>query len=312
MWANAEKRLLGVCAGLATFIHASAAAEPRVAVTSKPIHALVASVMRGVAAPEVLIEGAASPHTYALKPSDAQKLNRADVVFRVSEGFEPFTGKLFKALPKTAMAVTLEETPELNLLAKRTSATFDAHAHGHGHKQYAKKSGYDSHIWLDPNNANAIAARVAEVLAQRFPEYASKFQTNAETLRASIEALAAELEDALKPVRGKPFVVFHDAYQYFEQRFGLTAAGSITVSPDVAPSAKRLSDLRKKIASLGAVCVFAEPPFEPRLVATVTEGTKARSALLDPEGVTLAAGPELYSTLMRNLARGFKDCLDAT
>lgn len=299
---------------------ALAAAEPKVVVTSKPIHSLVAGVMTGVAAPAVLVDGATSPHTYAAKPSDAQKVNSADVVFRVSEGLEPFTGKVFKALPKTVQAVSLAETNGMTLLPKRTGGEFEADSHAgkghddghkHGSKAGAEKGGSDSHVWLDPANAGVMVGRIAEVLGARYPEHAAKFRDNAAALKARIDELATELETGLKPHAGKPFVVLHDGYQYAEKRFGLTAVGAITVSPDVPPSAKRLTELRKKISKLDAVCVFAEP-YESGLVRTVAEGTKAKVGALDPEGQGLPAGPDLYFALMRNLAAGFKSCFGAT
>jgi zinc transport system substrate-binding protein len=124
-----------------------------------------------------------------------------------------------------------------------------------------------------------------------------------------LDNLKAELAANLLPVKGKPFIVFHDATQYFEKSFGLTASGSITLSPDVQPSAKRLTAVRKKIAKLGAVCVFAEPGFQPKLVAAVTEGSQARSGLLDAEGLMQPPGSNHYYELMRGLARNIKACL---
>ncbi len=161
----------------------------------------------------------------------------------------------------------------------------------------------------DVVNAKAIVADVTRVLSQRYPEDAEKFAANAAALTSKIDALTAEIEAELAPVKDKPFIVFHDATQYFERRFGLSAAGSVTVSPEVQPSAKRLTAIRKKIAALGAVCVFAEPSFQPKLVEAVTGGTAAKSGTLDPEGASLTPGPDLYFTLMRNLAASLKTCL---
>jgi zinc transport system substrate-binding protein len=314
-------------AGLALTSHAVALADVNVVVSSKPIHSLVASVMAGIGTPELLVSGSASPHAYSMKPSDAQKVNKADVFFRVSEGLEPFTAKVIASLPKSIRIVTLAEAPGLNLLERREGGTFEPHQHaeqknrGHSHAHRNEKKvrqmphdsrAYDAHIWLDPDNAIAMVRHVADVLAAVAPERASRIKANADAEIARITNLSRELERELKPVAGKPFAVYHDAYQYLEKRFGLNAVGSVTVSPDVPPSGKRLQDLRRRITALGALCVFAEPHFEPRVTNAVTEGTKARSGTLDPEGVTLPPGPDLYHVLMRNLAGNLKECLAAS
>jgi zinc transport system substrate-binding protein len=154
-----------------------------------------------------------------------------------------------------------------------------------------------------------IATHMAAVLSKAQPASAERFKANAEAFKRDMTALMTELEARTKPLENRPFIVFHDAYQYFERRFGLDAAGSVTVSPDIAPSARRLSALRRKIGALKAVCVFSEPQFEPRLVATITEKTSARRGVLDPLGVAIPAGAAHYPTLLRNLAADFESCL---
>ncbi|PPD29292.1 MAG: zinc ABC transporter substrate-binding protein [Hyphomicrobium sp.] len=294
------------------------AAELKVTVTSKPIHSLIASVMGATGQPKLLVDGNASPHTYAMKPSDSKAVQDAAVFFRVSEGLEPFTAKLVKSLPKTVRVVSLQEAPDLTLLDRRQGGTFEAHSdakkpgHGHSHAHDhgdEQTGGVDPHVWLDPANARKMTNHIAAILSAANPADAATYKANAEAHSATIAALTAELETELAPVKGRPFVVFHDAYQYFERHFGLTAAGSITVSPDVQPSARRLTAIRQKIGQLGATCVFAEPQFKSKLIDTVIEGTKARPGTLDPEGGLIPAGPDLYSTLMRSLAGGLKDCL---
>ena len=287
-----------------------AVADLNVVVTIKPLHALVSQVMTGVGTPELLVQGAASPHTYALKPSDASKLNRADVFFRMSDAMEPFTAKVAKSLPKRVQVVTLQDSRGLKLYQRRSGATFDdGHDHsgdgGHDHDHDAT----DGHAWLDPVNAKVLADRIAQVLSAKEPANAARFAANAATLKTKLDELSTELARDLAPVAGKPYIVFHDALQYFERRYKLRVAGSISISPDVPPSAKRLSTLRKKIASLGAVCVFAEPQFDTRLVDNLIEGTRARTGTIDPEGIKIEAGPDLYFALLRNLTRDLKNCL---
>ena len=284
-------------------------------VTIKPVHALVAQVMAGAGKPALIVDGAASPHSYSLKPSDARRLNDADIVFRVSEALEPFTARVITSLPTSVEVVTLAATPGLKLLSRRTGATFEADDHDHdSDPAHAKEAAADTdpHIWLDPSNARIMVERIAAVLSARAPDRAVMFRANAEAAKLRIDALAAEIDAKLGSLRGRPFIVLHDAYQYFEVRFGLAAAGSISISPEVPPSAQRLSQLRRKMATLGATCVFSEPAVDGRVTAAVTEGLQARLAVLDPEGISLAPGPDLYVVLMRNLASGMADCLGGT
>ncbi|NOT70036.1 MAG: zinc ABC transporter solute-binding protein [Hyphomicrobium sp.] len=290
-------------------VPAALAAEPKVVVTLKPVHALVARVMQGAGTPLLIVDGAASPHTFSLKPSGARAINEADVFFRVSEALEPFTHKVADALPASVRLVSLADAPGVVLLDQRSGDTFDAHGGAHDDHGAEHGGAKDNHIWLDPQNAKAIVAQVAKTLGAVYPENAGKYNANASAVSASLDALSADIAADLAAIKGKPFIVFHDATQYFEKRFGLQAAGSVTVSPDVQPSAKRLTAVRKKIAELGAVCVFAEPGFQPKLIAAVTEGTKARAGTLDPEGMVLSPGPDLYDNLMRTLAKSVSTCL---
>jgi len=296
--------------GVAVLAPAAAAnGDLNVVVTIKPIHSLVTRLMEGVGTPALLVDGAASPHAFALKPSGARAINAADVFIRVAETVEPFTRRIVKALPQSVEVVTLEETPGLKLRRLRTSGTFERHDHDGVEEGRVSRGDTDGHVWLDPDNAKAIVAHLADVLSRRAPAHAHTIRANAGRLSADIDALTAAIERETGPLRDKPFVVFHDAYQYFEKRFGLDAVGSITMSPQVQPSARRLTELRRKIRSLEAVCVFAEPSFQPNLIAAVTEGTRARAGTLDPIGTMLEPGPELYFTLMRNLADGLSLCL---
>jgi zinc transport system substrate-binding protein len=297
------------------------AEDLNVVATIKPIHSLVAQVMGDVGTPRLLVGGAASPHTYSMKPSDARALNAARVVFRVSEEIEPFTRKIVASLPKSVAVVTLAGAPGLKLLDKRSDDTFEAHDHGHhdhghkdhghGHHDHDHGPVRDGHVWLDPQNAAAMVREIARALSEAAPQHGAVFQANAEKTVAGIDALTKDIEAKLAPVKGKSFVVFHDAYQYFEQRFGLAAAGAITVSPEVQPSAKRLSEIRGKIKKLGVTCVFAEPQFKSKLVATVIEGTGAKAGTLDPEGASVEPGVDAYAALMRNLSQGLTTCLGA-
>ncbi|GLR78986.1 zinc ABC transporter substrate-binding protein (plasmid) [Azospirillum oryzae] len=293
------------------------AGVPKVVVSIKPIHSLVASVMHGVGEPTLLVRGGASPHSYTMKPSDAKALSAADLVVWVGPELEGFLEKPLQANAPNATRLTLMDLKSLTLLQAREGGAWEPHDHGHeqhGHEQHGHADEHEelnSHIWLDPANARAIVTATAEALAAKDPADAEVYRTNADRTLQALDALDAELKATLTPLKDKPFVVFHDAYQYFEARYDLSAVGSITVSPDRRPSAKRLSAIRTKIAGLNAACVFSEPQFEPTLVRTVVEGTKAKTGVLDPEGADLPEGESLYPTLMRNLAASLRGCLGA-
>ncbi len=295
-----------------------AVAAPDVVASTKPIHAIVARVMEGVGAPVLLVKGAASPHTYSLKPSDADALQGADIVFWTGHGLEAFLEDAIGTLAPGAQSVALSETPGLDLLPLREGGAFEPHAdegedHDHAAGEHAhEEGGYDMHFFLDPQNAILMAHGIAATLAAADPDNAAAYGANADAFAREMDALTARIDAELAPVRGKPFVVFHDAYQYFERRFGLDVAGSITVSPEAMPGAQRVDELRAKVVEVGAACVFAEPNFQPAIVQTIIEGTNARAGTLDPEGAGLAEGPGLYSELIAGLADGVARCLAGT
>lgn len=309
-----------------------ATAAPDVVVSIKPVHSLVAAIMQGVGDPQLIVDGAASPHTYNLRPSNARKLEKADVVFWVGPGLEAFLEKPLAALASKATVVELEDAKGLEKLPFREGGPFEAHDHGdeghdahnghaeeegahdHGH-DHAEGHGnhdhgaYDTHLWLDPANAKAMAQTIETALIAADAGNAATYQANTKKMIDDLDALDAELRETVKPVKDKPFIVFHDAYQYFEHRYGVKTAGSITVSPETLPGADRVKQMQEKVRQLGATCVFAEPQFEPKLISVITEGTAAKSATLDPEAATLEPGPDLYFKLMRGIAGSLKDCL---
>jgi zinc transport system substrate-binding protein len=288
-----------------------AGAPPAVVVSIKPIHALVAGVLAGVAEPDLLLAGAASPHGYGLRPSQASALAQADLVFWVGSGLEGFLARPVAALTADATVVALGEVDGLHLLGTREGGILQGDQaqgaeDGHGHGQI------DMHPWLDPRNAHAMVTAIAAALAAADPERAAVYRANAATVEADLAALDADLAARLAPVRDRPFVVFHDAYQYLADRYGLNAVGSITVDPQRRPGAARLRAIRAELAKLDVACVFAEPQFEPALVATLVEGTGARTGVLDPLGADLEAGPDQYGQLLEGLAQSLVACLRPT
>jgi zinc transport system substrate-binding protein len=299
---------------------AEAESKPHIVVSIKPLHSLVAAVMEGVAEPELLLSGGETPHRYALRPSQARALSGADAIFWIGPELEGFLVKPLHALGDKGKVVTIVEAPGIELLPGRSGGVWEEHDHHHGHshgekkhkhshKSHPPKEGSDPHLWLDPLNAKAIVRLAALEMGRLFPEHQARFDANAEAMEERLAALDDELSQKLASMKGRPFIVFHDAYHYLERRYNLSAAGAITLSPERSPGAQRLREIRKTIRDRGALCVFAEPQFEPRLVATVVEGTNARQGVLDPLGADLDAGPEAYFTLMRRLEEGLRSCL---
>nr|CAD6603770.1 zinc ABC transporter substrate-binding protein [Rhizobium sp. Khangiran2] len=308
----------------------AAAAAPEVVVSIKPIHSLVASIMKGVGEPKLIVEGAASPHTFTMKPSNARAVEGADVVFWMGPGMEAFLKKPLEALASDATVVELDDAEGLTKLPFREGGAFEAHeqddeGHGPNHEETAEDDHdhageaaeddqpdhgeFDTHLWLDPMNAKAMAAAIEKALAEADPENAEAYAANLVSLNGRIDALDKEIAETVALVKDKPFIVFHDAYQYFEDHYGVRVVGSVTVSPEVVPGAERVQEIRQKVQELEAACVFAEPQFEPKLIQVVTESTDARSGTLDPEGATLTEGSDLYFDLMRSIATNLKACL---
>lgn len=320
----------------------AAQAESTVATSIPPVHSLVAKVMTGVGEPALIVPPGASPHHYSLRPSEAQALDEAEVVFWVGEALEPFLERPLETLAQDAHVVALDEADGTTVLPTREGGAWDPHDHDddhdhgdedahdadhdhdhdeehdhapdedhdHEHEAAHHHDGMDPHLWLDPRNAQAWVRVIADTLAQDDPDNAETYRANAERALADLKALETELRDVLTPVKTRPYIVFHDAYQYFEGRFGLSAVGSVTLSDARTPTPARLQEVRAKIADSGAACVFAEPQFEPKVVDTIVDGTEARKGVLDPLGATIPTGPGQYDALLRSLADALVDCLN--
>ena len=306
-------------------------ADINVVASVKPVHSLVSGVMEGAGKPDLIVQGSASPHTYSLKPSQAQQLEDADLVFWMGHELESFLEKPLEAIATSAHVVELIDSSNLKKIKMREGGMFDAHAHdeheGHddhdeheGHDDHDEHEGHDDHhdhghgefdihVWLDPENAKVLVNEIKLALIEKDPSNASIYEANSKKINLKLDQLIDEVSAKLESEKGKGYVVFHDAYQYFEERFGMSAVGSITVSPEVVPGANRIRELKEKIVDLNATCVFSEPQFEPKLVSTVIEGTQANTGVLDPLGASIKDGPELYFTLIRNMANSLQDCL---
>ena len=302
-----------LASALISGISITANAEINVVSSVKPLHSLVSGVMEGVARPDLIVKGSASPHTYSLRPSQARQLEDADLVFWMGHELESFLEQPLEAIATKGHIVELIDSSKLKKIKMREGGMFDAHAHDdhdeheghddHGHGEF------DVHVWLDPENAKVLVDEIKLALIELDPVNSSKYESNSNKMNMKLDQLIDEVSKKLESEQGKGYVVFHDAYQYFEQRFGMSAVGSITVSPEVVPGANRIRELKNKINELNAHCVFSEPQFEPKLVSTVIEGTQANTGVLDPLGASIKDGPELYFTLIRNMADSLHECL---
>lgn len=315
---------------------------PKVVTSIKPIHAITSAIMKDIGEPLLLLDGASSPHSYSLRPSEARALSEADLVVYVSHSLEGFLEKPLETLSKNSHQLELIATEGLALRKMREGGTWENHGHDdyddhdedhghdddHGHDEHAhdegrdhdhdahgeedhhhEHGGIDPHIWMDPANGASIATAITDELAEIDPEHADDYRANLKTLLASLTSLGNDLRQQIAPIQSKPYVVFHDAYQYLETGFGLNAVGSITVSPDQKPGAKRLHEIEDKIRDTGAVCIFAEPQFRPAVVQAVVSDTGIRSGTLDPLGAEIAAGPDAYQEILRQNVGALVDCL---
>ncbi|MBF0190300.1 MAG: zinc ABC transporter substrate-binding protein [Magnetococcales bacterium] len=290
-----------------------------VVVSIKPLHGLVAAVMGGEGTPKLLIQGTVSEHTYALRPSDARLLSKAELMFWGGVGLEGFLARPLENLAPKAVKVALLEAAGVSRLPVRAGGVWEeeGHDHGHGHDhdpgdraEHGETPGLaDPHAWLDPRNAMAMGKAIAEALAAVDPAHAARYQANATGLIQRLEALDRQLEQDLAPVRQRPYIVFHDAYHYFEHRYALGTVGSIMVHPERPPGARRIQEIAARVAETRAVCLFTEPQYSPRLAETVAASHPVRIGVLDPLGAALKEGPELYFELMRSLSGALIQCL---
>lgn len=319
---------------------------PRVATDIAPVHSLVSMVMQGAGSPDLIIPPGASPHSYAMRPSEARAVAKADLVVWVGPSLAPWLEEPMSSLAQGAERLTLQDVEGIRLLTNRSGVAFEAHDHGDhegqdhaehddhgdhkGHDDHADHDDHDHdaheeadaheghnhapgaldpHIWLDPQNAMVWLDAIAASLSAQDPENAALYADNAAQAQAQLVDLQADIQAELTPLRGQKFVVFHDAYHYFEARFDVEASAAISLSDGAAPSAARLAEVRDVVKDTQAACVFTEPQFNAGLVEALQDGTALKSASLDPIGAALEPGVDMYPALLRDLAAAFTSCL---
>ena len=297
----------------------TANAEIKVVTTIKPLHSLISNVMDSLGEPSLIIEGSTSPHSFVLKPSHAKMIEQADIIFWIGEDIETFMEKPLESIAKNAKKISFMELASIEKLKFREENIFDHddhddHGHGekkdhddHGHGHEGHHHGeFDAHIWLDPANAKEMLHEIAHELADLDPNNASKYESNADQAILSIDKMIKEIDGNIN--KDAKFIVFHDAYQYFEKRFGVMTAGALTLNTDVLPGAKQISEIQEVIAERDIKCIFSEPQFNPKIIETIAQDTGIKTGVLDPLGSIFDANKMQYFKLINDLGNKLKDC----
>jgi len=288
---------------------------PQVTTDIPVTHSLVTRVMAGIGTPDLIVNRGASPHDYSLRPSNAASLEAADLVFWISNGLTPWLDDALNTLARNAKVIELMDAKGATVLPFRDGATFETHSHRHKHDEDGHDEdehatvNIDPHGWLDPDNGKTWLDVIATELSKIDPENTDIYFDNVSQGKTDIDAVISEIDATLATFRGTNFIVYHDAYQYFERRFDVLAAGSISMGDVSDPSPARIAEIRQTVEELDMTCVFSEPQFNPELVATVVDGTKARARVIDPLGTRLALGADFYLNLLRNIAQTMASCL---
>ena len=296
-------------------------AEISVVTSIKPLHSLTSYIMEGVGEPELIIDGVASPHNFQIKPSHAKILQNADLVIWIGEDLESFLPTALKSIPKDAVVFELLDQSGLKKLKFREKNIFEGHD-DHGHDEHAKKEddhddhghddhghghgSFDPHIWLDPANAKVIVKKITNQLSKIDKDNASKYKANSKKVIKDLDGLIKEVKNEIN--KDASFVVFHDAYQYFEKRFGLSVIGALTVNPDVMPGAEQLSEIREVIEHEKAKCIFSEPQFNPNIINSIASDTGVKTGVLDPLGANIDKGKNMYFDLIKDMSNSLKGC----
>lgn len=331
-------RILSI-ALLSTIAISTVNAAPNVVVSIKPLHSLTTGVMKGVGEPELLLDGTTSPHDFNLKPSQAKSIQESDVIIWIGEGLETFLVKSLENLEGKSNTLEIMEIEDISLLDYRNRDNHtghddhDNHAEhkdhdDHDHEEHSDKEehaehdehkhddrhahdddGKDPHVWLDIDNAKTITLEIAKTLSKNDSENAEAYSINAKNMVDRLTILDAEIQKITQGNRRQKFVVFHDAYQYFEKHFGLSQAISITLNPEVQPSAARIKEIQHEIEENNISCLFSEPQFSPKVLKVVAENTTASIFALDPLGSKIEKGEDQYFKMMTSLATSFDACV---
>jgi zinc transport system substrate-binding protein len=286
----------------------SAQAEVKVLTSIKPLQLIAAAVQDGVAVPEVLLPPGASPHNYALRPSDVRKVQSVDLLYWIGPDMEGFLPRVLNG--RTLPSVAVQDLPGMKLrrfAEDSHSHTEDADEHDHDHRPGT----LDAHLWLSPVNARVIADKMAADLSAADPANAARYQSNAKAFDERLDALDQRLKKRLASVEGKPYFVFHEAFDYFEEAYGLKHTGVFSVAAEVQPGAQHVAAMRKRLQEVGKTCVFSEPPLRPRLAETLVAGLPVKLAELDALGGYTPATAQGYEQVLEKLGNDLAGCLES-
>ena len=310
------------------------AEAPEVVVDIAPVHSLVSIVMKGVGEPTLIIPANASPHDYTLRPSAAKALQNADIIFWMGSSLTPSLDRATTTLMKDAQMIALLETEDTIVLEVRDELTFDAdHGDHEGHEDHEEHEdhdghedhdepkdhvsehkdghdhhGIDPHAWLSAKNASVWLSVIAAHLSEIDPKNKETYKINAAVGQKDIADLATDISKTLNGVRRRSFIVYHDAFQYFENDFNFIATGAISPSDAAPVSPARIAAIRSMIEKEGIDCILSEPQYSQGLIQSVSSGTEVNLGIIDAIGAGITIGPDLYDTLMRNMAKTFADC----
>ncbi|VVP51148.1 High-affinity zinc uptake system protein ZnuA [Pseudomonas fluorescens] len=294
---------------IATFLLiGSAQADVKVLTSIKPLQLIAAAVQDGVAIPEVLLPPGASPHNYALRPSDVRKVQSVDLLYWIGPDMEGFLPRVLNG--RTLPSVAVQDLPGLKLrhfAEDNHSHAEEADEHDHDHRP----GSLDAHLWLSPLNARVIAAKMAADLSAADPANAARYQSNLKAFDERLDALDLRLKKRLAAIEGKPYFVFHEAFDYFEDAYGLKHAGVFSVAAEVQPGAQHVAAMRTRLQEVGKTCVFSEPPLRPRLAETLVAGLPVKLAELDALGGYTPATAQGYEQVLEKLGNDLAGCLES-
>ena len=305
--------LISTLIGLLAFSTISKA-DLKVVTSIKPIHSLASYIMDGVGSPGLIVDGYNSPHSFQLKPSHAKMLEQADIIFWIGEDLENFLEKPLATIAKKAEKIELLEIKGIKKLKFRERNIFEEHEGHDDHGDDAKKEEhdnhddhghgeYDPHIWLDPINAKVILNEITEHLIENDSKNAATYKSNLAKAISEIDKLIIDV--ITETNTDLSYVVFHDAYQYYENRFNVNILGAMTVNPDVMPGAEQIHEIHEVIEHDNVSCILSEPQFNPDIIKSIAKDTSVKTGVLDPLGANLKPGKNLYFDLIRNMSSSF-------
>ena len=285
--------------------YSSLNAEVKVVTTIKPIHSLVAGVMDGLGSPSLIVDGSNSPHNFSLKPSHAKMIEDAEIIFWVGEDLETFMIKSLESIANNATKVSFMDLDNITKLKFKEENILEVEGYDDDHDKHADGE-FDAHIWLDPKNAIEIVNEIAKTLSLKDPNNKNVYYSNAEKLNHSLNELIKKINLSIN--KDARFIVFHDAYQYFEKRFDVSSAGALILNEEALPSAKKVSEIHKIIKKQNINCIISEPQFNPNIIKSIAQDSSILTGSFDPLGSSFDTNKNLYFEMILSLSNSLKDC----